>query len=107
MKNENKFQRDLIKDLKKQYPGCIILKNDPNYIQGVPDLTIFYEDKWATLECKKSRDAKHQPNQDTYVEQMNNMSFSRFIYPENKEEVLHELQQAFKPSGVTCIPRSE
>lgn len=107
MKNENKFQRDLIKDLKKQYPGCIILKNDPNYIQGVPDLTIFYENKWATLECKKSRDAKHQPNQDTYVEQMNNMSFSRFIYPENKEEVLHELQQTLKPSGDACIPGSE
>lgn len=107
MKNENKFQRDLIKDLKKQYPGCIVLKNDPNYIQGVPDLTIFYEDKWATLECKKSKDAKHQPNQDTYVEQMNNMSFSRFIYPENKEEVLHELQQALKPSGDACIPGGE
>ena len=107
MKNENKFQRDLIKDLKKQYPGCIILKNDPNYIQGVPDLTIFYENKWATLECKKSRDAKHQPNQDIYVEQMNNMSFSRFIYPENKEEVLHELQQTLKPSGDACIPGSE
>lgn len=107
MKNENKFQAELIKYLKKEYPGCLVLKNDSSYIQGIPDLTIFYEDKWATLECKKSKDAKHQPNQDAYVEQMNKMSFSRFIYPENKEEVLHELQQALKPSGDACVPGGE
>ena len=109
MKNENKFQAELIKELNVlfPYPDGLVMKNDPNYRQGVPDLTIFYKDKWATLECKKSKNASHQPNQDTYVEQMNNMSFSRFIYPENKEEVLHELQQALKSSGTTCVPRSE
>lgn len=75
----------------------MVLKNDPNYIQGIPDLVIFYEDKWAMLEVKKERKASHQPNQDYYVNKMNDMSFSRFIYPENKEEVLHELQQSFRP----------
>lgn len=73
----------------------MVLKNDPNYLQGVPDLTIFWRDKWATLEVKKSVNASHQPNQDYYVEMMDHMSFSRFIYPENKEEVLYELQQSF------------
>ena len=68
------------------------MKNDPNYIQGIPDLTILYKNKWATLECKKSKNATHQFNQDDYVEMMNDMSFSAFIYPENKEEVLNELQ---------------
>lgn len=77
------------------FPGCIILKNDPNYLQGIPDLTIFWHDRWATLEVKKDAKASHQPNQDYYVDIMNQMSFSRFIYPENKEEVLHELQHAF------------
>ena len=96
MSKESKFQSDLIKDLKKEYPGCIILKNDPNYIQGFPDLTILYNDKWATLECKKSRNATHQPNQDTYVEKLSEMSFSAFIFPENKEEVLNELQHALR-----------
>lgn len=96
MSKESDFQKKLIKDLKKEYPGCIVLKNDPNYIQGFPDLTIFYGNKWATLECKKSSNAKHQPNQEKYVEKLNNMSFSAFIYPENKEEVLNELQQALR-----------
>lgn len=79
------------------FPGCIVVKNDPNYIQGIPDLTIFWRRFWATLEVKKSKKASHQPNQDYYVNRMNEMSFSRFIYPENKEEVLRELQQSFRP----------
>ena len=109
MKNENKFQAELIKELRKlfPYPDGLVLKNDPNHIQGVPDITIFYKKRWATLECKKSEKASHRPNQDTYVEQMNKMSFSRFIYPENKEEVLNELQQALKPSRKTRLPRSK
>lgn len=94
-KRENEFQSDLIKELKEIFPGSIITKNDPNHIQGIPDLTIFYGKKWATLECKKEEHAKTQPNQPYYVEKMNAMSFSRFIFPENKEEVLHELQQTF------------
>lgn len=96
---ESRFQAQLIKDLKKLFPGCIVLKNDPNYIQGIPDLTIFYKDRWATLEVKREENASHQPNQDYYVDNMNRMSFSRFIYPENKAEVLHELQQSLSPSG--------
>lgn len=94
---ESKFQAQLIKDLKKMFPGCIVLKNDPNYLQGVPDLTIFWRDRWATLEVKKTANASHQPNQDYYVATMDGMSFSRFIYPENKREVLNELQQSFGP----------
>lgn len=93
---EKNFQAKLIKEIKKRLPGCIVLKNDPNYIQGMPDLTILYKDKWATLECKKNSRAIEQPNQDYYVGLMNEMSFSRFINPENKEEILDELQQSFK-----------
>ena len=93
---ENEFQSDLIKDLKKRFPGCIIVKNDPSYIQGIPDLLVLYKNKWASLECKRSRSAIKQPNQKYYVEKMNEMSFSKFIYPGNKEEVLNELQRAFE-----------
>ena len=92
---ENKFQANLIKKIKKEYPGCIVMKNDASYIQGIPDLLVLYEDKWVSLECKKSAKARHQPNQDYYVGQMNKMSFSRFVYPENEQEVLDELRQKF------------
>lgn len=92
---ENKFQAKLIKDLKTMFPGCIVMKNDSSYMQGIPDLLVLHNDKWASLECKKSANAKKQPNQEYYVGRMNEMSFSRFICPENMEEVLNELQQAF------------
>lgn len=93
---ENNFQAKLIQDLKRLFPGCIVMKNDADYIQGIPDLTILFNNKWATLECKKNSRARKQPNQEYYVGQMNKMSFSRFISPENKEEILYELQRAFK-----------
>lgn len=93
---ESAFQSTLIKDLKKKYPGCIILKNDPRYIQGIPDLLFLYGDKWAALECKQSSKAKHQPNQDYWVDKMNNMSFAKFINPDNKEAVINEMEQSLK-----------
>ena len=93
---ENKFQANLIKDLKNEFEGCIVMKNDASYIQGIPDLLVLYKDKWASLECKKTANAKKQPNQEYYVGRMNEMSFSRFICPENKEEVLDELRKTFK-----------
>lgn len=93
---ENRFQAGLIKELKERFPGCLVLKNDPNYIQGFPDLTVLYNNKWALLEAKREGKATHRPNQDFYISKANDMSFARFICPENKEEVLHELQQAFE-----------
>ena len=102
---ESKFQRELIEELNGMFPGALIYKNESK--QGLPDLTVLYGRNWALLECKKSEGADHQPNQDYYVEKANQMSFSRFIYPENKQEVLDELQQAFRAGGQTCAPESE
>lgn len=96
-KLESKFQKDLIDEIKAAYPGCVVIKNDSGYIQGFPDWTIFYKDKWAVLEAKREKNAKKQPNQEHYVKQLDNMSFSRFIYPENKDEVLTELRKIFEP----------
>lgn len=93
---ESQFQSKLIKRLKKTFPGCLVMKTDPTYIQGLPDLLILFKDKWAVLECKKSATASKRPNQDYYVDRLNEMSFARFIFPENEEEVLNDLQQAFK-----------
>ena len=94
---ESKFQSDLKKELKQMFPGCIVTKLDSGDIQGIPDLLVLHNDKWATLECKKNANAKKQPNQEYYVGRMNKMSFSRFICPENKEEVLNDLQSTFSP----------
>ena len=99
MKRESAFQAELIKEIKDRFPGCVVLKNDANYLQGFPDLTILYEDKWAILETKRNGSSSHRPNQDYYVEKLNEMSFSSFIYPGNKEEVLNDLQQAFRSGG--------
>ena len=96
MNPEAKFQKTVIKEIKRRLPEAIILKNDPNYIQGIPDLMILNGKSWGMLECKESANASHQPNQDLYVEKLNNMSFSSFIYPENKEEVLDALEQSLK-----------
>jgi hypothetical protein len=93
---ESKFQANLIKKLKALFPDCIVMKNDPTYIQGIPDLLVIHGDKWASLECKKCANARHQPNQDYYVAKMDEMSFCRFIYPENEEQVLTELKHRFK-----------
>lgn len=91
---ESGFQDKLRDELKKLFPGCMIFKMDQ--IQGIPDLLILYGKKWASLECKKNAKAKRQPNQEYYVGLMNKMSFSRFICPENKEEVLNDLSKAFR-----------
>ena len=96
MVKENKFQSKLKKELKEIFPGCIVTKLDANDIQGIPDLLILYNNKWATLENKRSKSASKQPNQEYYVNKMNDMSFSRFIYPENKDEVIEELKEVFK-----------
>ena len=95
-KLESVFQHELIQEIKERFPGCIVTKSDPTYIQGIPDILILYKDKWATLECKRSESSSKQPNQEYYVEKMNGMSFSAFIFPENKEEVLDELERSFK-----------
>ena len=92
---ESKFQADLKKELKRMFPGCIVTKLDSSDIQGIPDLLVLYKNKWATLENKISKNSPKRPNQEYYVEKMNDMSFSRFIYPENKDEVLNELKDIF------------
>lgn len=96
-KRERDFQKELIAELKTKFEGCVVTKQDCNYIQGIPDLLVLYKDKWACLECKKSAKANKQPNQEYYISLLDGMSFARFIDPENKEDVLNDLQQAFKP----------
>lgn len=93
---ENKFKQKLSDELKSLFPGCMIIHTDPNVIQGLPDLIILYNNKWAALEGKKSIKEKYQPNQEYYIETLNNMSYASMICPENKEVVLNDLQSTFR-----------
>ena len=106
---ENIYQSQLIKRIKEKFPGCIVMKNDSSYIQGIPDLTVLNGDRWATLEVKQSKNASHRPNQDYYVDKMNSMSFSSFISPDNEQEVLNAMEQSFQGRArrKPRVPRSK
>lgn len=104
---ERDYQAKLIKKIQRRFPGCMVLKNDSDYIQGIPDLLVLYEDRWAALEVKPSRDAPNQPNQTYYVCELDDMSFAAFIYPENEEDVLYALQQALRLGRPTRVSQRQ
>lgn len=56
---ESGFQDGLIQRLKNMFPGCMVFKMDQ--IQGLPDLLVLYQDKWASLECKNLRMLQNNP----------------------------------------------
>lgn len=104
---ESDFQTKLRKEIENRFEGCITTKLDSGDIQGIPDLLILYKNKWAALEVKRSEHESHRPNQDYYVDRLGKMSYSSFIYPENKEKVLDEIEQAFRPRRSACVPKSK
>lgn len=89
---EKKFQSQLKNDIEELLPGSIILKNDPTFLQGIPDLLVLYKDKWCALEVKAFADAPFRPNQPYYISRMNAMSFCMVVYPENEASVLRDLE---------------
>lgn len=93
---ERDFQKNLIQELKERFPGCVVMKNDSSYIQGIPDLTVLYRDRWVVLELKRASGSSRRPNQSFYVEKLNEMSYAAYIHPGNKEQVLDEVQRSFK-----------
>lgn len=103
---ENKYQARLMKKIKRMFPGCQLLKSDPGYQQGMLDWVLLFDGFWASLEIKDSASAKVQPNQDYFVKKLDDMSFAAFIYPENEDEVLNALQQAFEDSRRACVSES-
>lgn len=106
---EANFQRELVKELERRFPGAIVMKNDPSYIQGIPDLTMLYRNTFVAFECKRSKNAAKRPNQQWYVDEINRMGgLAYFIYPENAKEILNEverdvgIEQASRNRGETC-----
>lgn len=95
MRRESQYQRQLINRLRAELPGCVVLKNDEQYLQGVPDLVVLHKGGWAMLEVKRSADYSLEPNQSFYLELFGEMAFSAIVYPENEDEVIDALQSAF------------
>lgn len=104
---ERDYQAGLIKRIQQRFPGAVVLKNDTSYRQGIPDLTLLQGTSWAELETKRHRTARRQPNQEYYVDLLNRMSYAAFIDPENEEEVLDEIQFAFRVPGHTRLSKSK
>lgn len=103
---EKQFRVRLIQRLRKDFPGCIIVKPDPSQIQGIPDVLILYKNMWAALELKVEEKSAHQPNQDYWVQYMNGLSFASFIDIDSEEDVLYELQLAFRSARASRVPQS-
>jgi len=93
---ESRYERHVVNRLHEDFPGCVVVKNDPQLVQGIPDRTVFYGNTWAMLEIKAHENAPERPNQRYYVELFDAMSFAAFIYPENEEDVFRGLQQTFR-----------
>lgn len=107
---ERDYQAQLIPLLEGIFPGCFVMKQDTSYQQGVPDLVIFYRNTWAMLEVKRkkpTRPGDWEPNQPYFLEKFDNMSFAACIYPENEQEVIDALQQAFQPRRTTRFPKPQ
>lgn len=96
MANETKYRGELIQKLNEMFPGCVVLKNNPAELQGIPDILLLFEDGWAMLEVKFAGNSPKQPNQEYYIEKFGEMSFASFINPDNEDEVLCAIQQSFR-----------
>jgi len=91
---ESIIQASIIRELKRQYPGAVVLKTDPSYIQGFPDLLFLQSNFWAALEVKGLENSSRQPNQEYWVDRLDLLSFSRFICPSNVDRVFDEMDDA-------------
>ena len=96
---ESDFQHELVKDLEEIFPGCLVIKGNSARRQGIPDWIIIWRSRWAMLEVKRSANEVHQPNQDWYIDRLNEWSFAAFVFPENKDDVLEQLIDAFGNGG--------
>ena len=96
MRLERDYQSALIQKIRRMYPNAIILKNDANYLQGVPDLSIFHGPNYAMLETKQSSSASRQANQEWYISLFQSWAYGAFIDPSNEKDILNELQEALQ-----------
>lgn len=96
-RREREYQPGLIKRIERLLPDAYVRKIDIQ--QGWPDLLILAPNFWALLEVKRDEPTSaddFEPNQEWWIEEFDEMSFSACIYPQNEGEVLHALKLAFR-----------
>lgn len=93
---ESTIQSRIARKIRDRLHGSCVMINDGNYIQGFPDITVYYKDKFAMLEVKRTRNSEHQPNQDYYIDKFREHVFAEFIYPENEEEILSAMERSLR-----------
>lgn len=92
---ENKFQRDAVQRIHREWDRPLVLKNDPNLIQGIMDLTVVLPNLVAFIEVKRSDSEPFQPNQEYYLARTEEMGhFTAVLHPGNEEEVFRALHAA-------------
>jgi hypothetical protein len=92
---ESTFKYEVRKKIEKMFPGIICTRTDPTQIQGFPDMLLLYGDKWAALEFKKDINSTLRPNQQYYIDMLNELSYASIIHPQNMDEVLNDIQKKF------------
>lgn len=97
MKKEADFKSKLYKEIRNKFPGTEVIPNDAGYLQGFPDATVYLPNgKYVLLEGKRTENSARQPNQDYYVNDSPLSPNAMFVYPENKKEVLKEIERRYK-----------
>lgn len=96
MRKESSFKTGLYNEIRNRFPGTEVVPNDPGYVQGFPDATVYFPNgRYFLLEGKRTSKAARQPNQDYYVNESPLSDNACFVYPENKEEILNELERRY------------
>ncbi len=93
---ETNFEKKVIEKLMRWYPDAIVLKIHPGLNPGFPDRLALIGSSWLAFEVKRSIDSAKRPNQDYYIDLLNQMSAASFVYPENQERFFDEVQRTFQ-----------
>jgi hypothetical protein len=97
MAKESEFKSKLYKEIRERFPGSEVLPNDANHLQGIPDATVYFPNgRYFMLEGKRSSTSSKRVNQDYYVDKSSLSNNAMFVNPDNKEEVLSELERRYR-----------
>ena len=96
-KKESEFKTKLYKEIRERFPGTEVLPNDANYIQGIPDATVYCPNgRYLMIESKRATASSRRPNQEYYINESSLSDNAMFAHPENKEEVFSEIERRYR-----------